>query len=237
MPKHIRSTLSRIVALGFLAFVIVPGCVITIGPGTDDGTNDGTEENPSGGNDSTIPEPTPSEQQIGEEIYAQLDPQELTIASTRAGLTTCALASTLDSLNLDPSTLDDAAVANLLEQYGPAIEEQAATWFSGLEQSNLTYTKIPKHECTEQHGCKYSPQCKYNYMPPVSHFCLIDDCGKAKCRNCPDFVNELLQNVAISSWCSYVCVESGSSPPKVVAVGAGGISGFKNNFIGPYCIP
>jgi hypothetical protein len=237
MAKRTCSTVGGIVALGFLAFVVVPGCVITIGPGTDDGTNDGTEENPSGEIDSTTNEPTPSEQQMGEEIYAQLDPQELAIASTRAGLTTCALASTLDSLNLDPSTLDDAAIADLMEQYGPAIEEQAASWFSGIEQSNLTYTKMPKYECVQQYGCKHPATCQYKYIPPVDHLCLIDDCGKAKCRNCPDFVNDLLQNVVIKAWCSYVCVETGTSPPKVVAVGAGGISAFKGNFIGLLCIP
>lgn len=117
MSKRIRSTLSSVAALGFLAFVIVPGCVITIGPNTDDGTNDGTEEIPSGGNDSSTDQPTSSEQQMGEDTFAKLDPQEFAIASTRAGLTTCALASTLDSLNLDPSTLDDAAIAALMEQY------------------------------------------------------------------------------------------------------------------------
>jgi hypothetical protein len=51
MSKRIRSKPSSIVALAFLAFVIVPGCVITIGPGTDDGTNDGIDETPSGGTD------------------------------------------------------------------------------------------------------------------------------------------------------------------------------------------
>lgn len=237
MAKRIRSKLSSVVALGFLAFVIVPGCVITIGPGTDDGTNDGTEENPSGGNDSTANEPTSSEQQTGEDIYAQLDPQELAIASTRAGLTTCALASTLDSLNLDPSTLDDAAIAELMDQYGPAIEEQAASWFAGIDQSNLVYTKTPKYECVEQHGCKYAAKCKYNYIPPGNYTCWIDDCGASKCRNCPEFVNDLLKSLVIKAWCSYVCTEDGLAPQKVVAVGAGGISGFKNNFVGLFCIP
>lgn len=237
MSKRIRSTLRSVVALGFLAFVIVPGCVITIGPGTDDGTKDGTEENSSDGNGSTTNEPKPSEQQIAEDIYAQLDPQELAIASTRAGLTTCALASTLDSLNLDPSTLDDAAIADLMAQSGPAIEEKAASWFAGIEQSNLVYTKTPKYECVEQYGCKYAAKCKYNYIPSGSYTCWIDDCGTAKCRNCPEFVNDLLKSLVIKAWCSYVCTEDGLAPQKVVAVGAGGISSFANNFVGLFCIP
>ena len=60
--------------------------------------------------------------------------------------------------------------------------------------------------------------------------------GKAGCGTCPDIVNKLLQNVAIKAWCSYVCVETGTSPAKVVAVGAGGISALKNIFFGPVCI-
>ena len=237
MSKRICSTLSSIVAFSFLAFVMVPGCVITIGPGTDDETNNGTGEDPSGGNPRIPNEPTPSEQQIGEDIYAELDPRELAVASTKAGLTTCALSSTLDSLNLDPSTLDDAAIEALMEQYGPDVEQTAASWFAGIDQSNLTYTKVPKYECVEQYGCKYVAKCEHNYIPPVNHNCWIDDCGVAKCRSCPDWVNDLLKNIIITAWCSYVCTEDGSSPPKVVAVGAGGISKFKGNFVGLLCIP
>lgn len=60
--------------------------------------------------------------------------------------------------------------------------------------------------------------------------------GATGCGTCPDIVNKLLQNVAIKAWCSYVCVETGTSPAKVVAVGAGGISALKNIFFGPVCI-
>ncbi|WP_437981243.1 hypothetical protein [Sorangium sp. So ce117] len=56
-------------------------------------------------------------------------------------------------------------------------------------------------------------------------------------RTCPDFVNELLQNIMIRAWCSYVCVKTGTSPPEVVAVGAGAISALRNIYFGPVCVP
>ncbi|WP_437793658.1 hypothetical protein [Sorangium sp. So ce693] len=72
---------------------------------------------------------------------------------------------------------------------------------------------------------------------PGAPHCIINDCGKAKCPTCPDFVNDLLQNIVIRSWCSYVCVKTGTSPPEVVAVGAGAISALGNIYFGPVCMP
>ncbi|AGP40416.1 hypothetical protein SCE1572_41490 [Sorangium cellulosum So0157-2] len=50
-------------------------------------------------------------------------------------------------------------------------------------------------------------------------------------------MNELLQNTVIRSWCSYVCIQIGTSPLEVVAVGAGAMSALGGKFFGPICKP
>jgi hypothetical protein len=85
-------------------------------------------------------------------------------------------------------------------------------------------------------GCKTATDCKY-VAPPVPHNCFVDDCGEAKCRNCPDWVAERLKAIVWKTWCSYVCVEFNTSPLKIVATGVGAVSAFRGNFVGPICIP
>jgi hypothetical protein len=63
---------------GSLAAVLVPGCVIRIGPG--DGEN--APPDPSGGVDTTE-QPPPSTPE--EEAFAQLDPQEIARLQAKAG--------------------------------------------------------------------------------------------------------------------------------------------------------
>jgi len=67
--------------------------------------------------------------------------------------------------------------------------------------------------------------------------CFVNDCGDAKCTSCPDWFPDVLKKLILSAWCSYVCVEPNVAYPKVVAVGAGGVSAFKGFFVGPYCFP
>ncbi|WP_438009062.1 hypothetical protein WME89_10375 [Sorangium sp. So ce321] len=180
---------------------------------------------------------SPEEQQLVEDAYAQIDPEELAFASALAGNMTCALTGAVESAQIDPATLDDETLRALLEQYAPGALEQARAWLSGTDPSMLAYTVIPKYECEADYGCERQPRCQQGYIPAMSHRCIINDCGKAKCPTYPDFVNELLQNIAIRSWCSYVCVKTGTSPSEVVAVGAGAISALRNIYFGPVCMP
>jgi len=226
-------------------FLIAPGCTLRIiegGGGSDSAQDTGSHGGhagaggamgQSGGGMGGSPEA--DEVKMGEEAYSQLDPTELRKASAKAGTTTCALAGAIEGLGLDPASLDEAALTSLMEEYLPAAEQQAQQWLSGEDPTMLAYTLKPKFECGEQ-GCAYTAKCKYGYMPEVNHLCFIDDCGPAKCRTCPDWVNDLLQNLAIKTWCSYVCVQTGTSPPKVVAVGAGGVSKLFDVFVGPICM-
>jgi hypothetical protein len=145
---------------------------------------------------------------------------------------------TLDSLGLDPATLDDEAILQLMEEYMPIAAEEADKWLATVDPSTLMLSGpiIPKSECVEQYGCAHNAKCLFN-PPPVNHRCFVDDCGASKCGKCPSWVADLLKSIVSKAWCSYVCVESGTSPPKIVAVGAGAISPFKGTFLGPLCAP
>ncbi|XXT22049.1 hypothetical protein WME94_10860 [Sorangium sp. So ce429] len=265
MAKRAAQGLVAVVLVGLAGYAVVPGCVIRVGPGDGDGAwpgsgdGDSTPEDGAGGSgpvddgtggsspvddgtggSSPVDDGTGGslqEQHLGEEAYAQLDPEELAFASALAGNMTCALAGAVEAAQIDPAAIDDETLRALLEQYAPGALEQARAWLAGVDPSMLAYRVIPKFECEGEYGCEAYPRCQQGYIPAVNHRCIIDDCGKAKCPTCPDFVNELLQNLVIRSWCSYVCVKTATSPPEVVAVGAGAMSALENKFFGPICKP
>lgn len=124
------------------------------------------------------------EQQLGEELYAQLDPEELAFASALAGNMTCALAGAVEVTQFDPATLDDETLKALLEQYAPGAMEQARAWLAGTDPSMLAYRVTPKFECARDYGCEPTLPCQQGYIPAVNHLCYIDDCGTAKCPTC-----------------------------------------------------
>jgi hypothetical protein len=234
-----RGWISRVSAVLFAALlgvVSVPGCVlkITTGEGTDT-TGDPVGNDP-GSTSSSPAAPTDEELQHLEMLLAKVDPAKLSYASALAGNTTCALVGTIEGLGLDPTTLDEATLQALAEQHLQAASDQAKTWLASVDPVELSTTFTPKFECWKTHGCVRQSTCKSGYIPPVMHTCLIAECGKAGCGTCPEFVNDLLRNVAIKSWCSYVCLED-SPTPEVVAIGAGAVSAFKDIFIGPFCVP
>lgn len=168
-----------------------------------------------------------------------MDSQELALASAKASLTTYAMFGTIESLGLDPATLDEATLAELMQQYMPQAVEQADRWLATLDPSTLPLDTKPKLECTEQFGCPYITQCKKAIptyqLPSVKHMCMVTDCGDARCRDCPDWFTDILSHLVYRSWCAYVCEEANVYMPKVVAIGAGFIPAIGTQFQGPWC--
>lgn len=235
-----RGWISRVSAVFFAALLgvaLVPGCVLKITTGEGAGTAGDPVSGETSTTSSSPAAPSEEEQQQAEMLFAQLDPAELSYASALAGNTTCALAGAIESLGLDPETVDEVALQALVEQHLPAAVEQAKIWMNDLDLTALPLSVTPKFECEEQYGCAYRMPCAMAYIPSVKHLCFVDDCGPGKCGTCPELVNMLLRNIALKAWCSYVCIEMSTSPPKIVAVGAGGVSAFKSVFIGPACVP
>jgi hypothetical protein len=212
-----------------IASATMAGCVISFGPleekTVDKGGGDDTTQQ-----DPQAPEQTPEEQ--AEEALAQVDPEQLALAEAKAALTTAYLVAEVESLGQDPSTLDETALEQLMQQYLPAASASADAWLATLDPSVLTTSIEPRIQCTEEYGCPYKAKCKYN-APAVWHNCWVTDCGKSRCSICPDWIADLLKSLVLTSWCAYVCTENATN--KVVAIGAGGISAFKGYFVGPIC--
>jgi hypothetical protein len=226
---------TKVLACGLAAVVVystTPGCVVRFGPSTDeDSTGDGTDtgatpENP------VAPEPTPEEEAAA--AFAQVDPQQLALAQAKSSLTTAYLVAQAESSGIDPSTLDEAALEQLMQEYLPAAAASADAWLATLDPATIPAWHA-KHECQYDEGCVNRVPCQYN-APPVQHWCQVTDCGKSRCSICPDWVADLLKSLVLRSWCAYVCVELGKpAQTSVVAIGAGGVSAFKGYFVGPIC--
>lgn len=93
----------------------------------------------------------------------------------------------------------------------------------------------PKIECQEDaFKCEFSTTCRNEPCASLKHRCYVTDCGQAKCSSCPDWFPDGFKQHMLKSWCAYVCVEMGVVNPKIVAVGAGGVSKI-NSFVQPYC--
>ncbi|XXT21426.1 hypothetical protein WME94_07670 [Sorangium sp. So ce429] len=236
------SKLSAVMLAVMVGYVTVPGCTITIRPGQGDpaeeGTTAGDDREEPGGATTTPEVPVepvgPAEPE--EPAFEDMDPQELALASAKAGFAAYYLTGTVESLGLDPATLDEATLAQLVEQYLPVAAAEADRWLATLDPAALPLAVIPRTECLKDFRCPFSLPCKY-FGPPVDHLCYVTDCDNARCRPCPDIFGELLTHLVYKSWCSYTCVQTGTSPPKVVAVGIGAITYFGEEFVGPWCLP
>lgn len=174
MAKRAAQGLVAVVLVGLAGYAVVPGCVIRVGPGDGDGawpgSGDGAPEGGTGdsegvddgtGGSEGIDDGmggSAEEQQLGEEVYAQLDPEELAFASALAGNMTCALAGAVEAAQIDPAAIDDETLRALLEQYAPGALEQARAWLSGIDPSMLAYTGSPKLECARDYGCEVYPR-------------------------------------------------------------------------------
>ncbi|WP_437586262.1 hypothetical protein [Sorangium sp. So ce1000] len=111
-----------------LSLLAVPGCTIRLGEGTDgtggsghrDEQTEQAGETPSDTGDVQPPPPdqgaTPEEIEAARDALAQVDPQELALASAKAGYAAYFVQGSIESLGLDPNTLDDATLSQLVEQ-------------------------------------------------------------------------------------------------------------------------
>lgn len=242
-----RRALERLVAVlltGLGGYVTLPGCTLTIGPGdghdsdpwaSSGGESKGGRGVVSGG--AADGDPTLSEEETAAELLARVDPEELAFASAKATVATCALSGMIDALPLEPTSLDEATLIALMEQYMPEAVAQTDLWLASVDSSVFPPIPIEKAECEEEYGCQHHPRCKYGFDPGVSHRCVIVDCGPSRCSWCPSWVLEILDHLVYKAWCAYVCIQTGISPAPTVAVAAGGISSFGGYYVGPICAP
>ncbi|AUX44239.1 uncharacterized protein SOCE26_057030 [Sorangium cellulosum] len=238
-----RGIVSRFAAFGLAvawASLSVPGCTIRFVPGTgedaEEGTVGGEDGDPAGG-DATFGEPEKpmTEEELADEPFEGTDPQELALASAKAEVTTAFLAVMIESLGLDPATVDEAALAELMQQYMPTAAEEAEKWIATIDPSTLALVPPSPQECDRNFGCLTPILCAYGFAPG-NHRCDVTECGVARCSLCPPWIAEQLQNIVIKSWCGYVCTQVRPTPGKIVAYAAAGISRFRNYYLGPICV-
>ncbi|KYF48783.1 hypothetical protein BE04_25120 [Sorangium cellulosum] len=98
----------------------------TTGNETDTGA---TPENP------VAPEPTQEEEAA--EALAQVDPEQIVLAQAKASLTTAYLVAQAESSGIDPSTLHEAALEQLMQQYLPAAAASADAWLATLDPATF----------------------------------------------------------------------------------------------------
>ena len=229
-------------AIAFLSlgvFLLGPGCVIRIGSGGIDGDTDPSlPPDPSGtagGGDAVGGNGGAGGASVvdGAAAFQDVDPQQLALLEAKASITTAYLVAATESMGLDPTTLDQAALEQLMLEYLPAASADAELWLSTLDPSTIPLAGTePNYACYSEYHCDYSSTCKVN-KPAVPHICWVMDCGKSNCSLCPSWVADLLKSLVITTWCSYVCTDKSTKLP--IAIGAAGISSFKGYFVGPIC--
>lgn len=219
---------------------LVPGCVIRIGQGSS-GDSAGSGQGATGGadvggNGGSGGSGGGSGSGGGAEAFAGIDPQVLGRESLKADALSYDVYGLVAS-SADPNTVDQATIDGLVQQFAPMAEVTINNWLATVDPSTIQAGTNPKWECTEQYNCPYAAKCSnapYNGIKNLN--CWVTNCGSSKCSICPDWFPDWIKSLALKSWCAYVC-EAGS-PPKVLAVGAGGVTIFGNPYpeAGPYCI-
>jgi hypothetical protein len=203
------SKVGALVLCAGLGAIMVPACVIHIGPGM--GEDEQTPSDPSVGAGGTGGQAgvgggalSPEEQAALDALEAlqEADPETFAIKSGATAYAAVATASLVESQIADPTSVDPAAVSHIFEQYAPIAVDQALLWMQSVDLSALPRGVIAQYECTlEPHYCSSSEHC-LNWDPPGR--CVVTQCGKGSCPWCP-FWN----NLVYEAWCGYACMQSG----------------------------
>jgi hypothetical protein len=189
--------------------LIIPGCVIRLGQGGSEESQEtaggGAPGGQSSGNGGTA-----GEGGTADDPFAGLDP----VAVNREGLRASAAAYLLQGnvqqavelQGLDPETIDEATMAQFVEDIWPASLEQADAWLATIDPSAIELVTPNPAYCASL-GCPSKIYCDSPYYQKTIA-CSLQACGDASCKACPDWFGPL-KNLVITGWCSYVCTEGG----------------------------
>ena len=238
MDRAVRSKVVACLVATFAAYSTIPGCVIRFGPIEEDQTpDDGTETGTTGGGplDPGSEELTPEQER--EQFLANVDPYEHALLTTKAGFAAAYAVGQVESLGLDPATVDEATLDELMAYYMPLAAVEAETWVATLDPEVIAQGIVVDYECgSAAIGCEMVTYCKGGYTPPVAHQCHVTSCGDAGCPLCPSWVADYLKHIIYKRWCAYVCAQHPSNPVKIVAWGVGFIPMLGGpKLAGPYC--
>lgn len=198
------------VIAAILAFT-VPACVIRIGTGGGDEIDNSSGGNSSAGTSSGDPtgntggqsggsQFTPEEQASFDNL-SNADPLEVSKALLASQYTAYAVAGFVES-SVDPATVDEATLDQLIDQYTPIAWQQATDWVDALDPSVIPLAAIkPNYSCVTDYGCDYMQPCDFDNG--TSAGCAIVGCGKGACPSCPKLFD--LSNLIVKNWCLFTC--------------------------------
>lgn len=186
---------------GMIAAVLIPGCVIRIGPsgGEEPAPTDNAET--SGPAD---PAPLTPEEQEALDGLKQADPDTFARASLAGQYAAYALAGTIEANGGDPATMDEITLQQIADMYLPTIWEQASQWVATLDPSVIEAAKIKAWDhCIEKpYECEFSERCDFDDGPA---YCIVTGCGVSKCPPCPQLFEDL-EKFFVSAWCTHTCM-------------------------------
>jgi hypothetical protein len=131
--------------------------------------------------------------------------REGTRASAAAYLLQGNVEQAIELQGLDPDTIDEATMGQLIDEAWPASLDQAEAWLSTLDPSVFdAQLKPPSSECLAM-GCPEAILCDSKfYKKEIT--CFLQACGDGACNLCPDWFGPL-KNLGSNGWCSYVCMD------------------------------
>lgn len=198
---RLRWLLSMIAVFIWISLLVMSGCVIKIGPG--DGQGDPL---PSGETGEVADAPAEPENPL-----EGADPEQVAFETLKASATAYLLQGYVQQAaelqGLDPDTIDETTLNQLIDSNLPAAITDADVWVSSLEPSSFVgQTQAPPAKCYEI-GCPAITRCDSPfYQKKIA--CFLQACGDAKCPKCPQWFG-WLASLYIRAWCSYVCYDNG----------------------------
>jgi hypothetical protein len=222
--------IARVAALllcGSLGALLVPGCVIRIGPGTGEDTSTdptSTEGEPDGTDNPNEAGMTP-EEQAALESFESVDPDEFRFKTAATIYAASACASLVESRIPDPDAVDLETVSALFEQYAPIAVDEAMVWLDSVDPSVIPVDIKPDFSCrNDPYRCPDTVACSFGSEP---YICWVTQCGKGPCPWCP-----FLDSLVYKHYCVYGCTMS----DKLVGGAIMLKTRFGNSWNGPRCI-
>src|SRR5262249_51745606 len=118
----------------------------------------------------------------GADALAAADPTQVGVAQLEAAYAANWIEMMIQQNVPDPSTVDDATLQELGDQYGPGAGAAAQQWEQSLDPSAVPlFTPDPNKmaSCIDKFGCASVETC------PFSNSCWLVNCGDANCSQCP----------------------------------------------------
>lgn len=183
-----------VAACAVFGVLVAPACEIKIGPATSGETTADPATTTGTGGASAM---GTAEEQAADDAIQRADPAQIALITATAAYAAAGTASLVDAHALDPSTLDEASLSQLVDAAAPDAIAAALTWAQSIDSSLLPASYYPKYECIEPPtNCPHAVKC--TGFPGV---CVVTDCASGSCPTCPGF-----SNVIIKSWCGYGCI-------------------------------